>query len=118
MARPRPPHLVDNILHASTSTHEAAEIGQMTLFGAEEVANEDILGGVSPEARPTAKEILEWEKEQVGVYVSSHPLQKMTVDLMNVITHHTFTGKQLINDQCAFVHYLVQFRTYALGRNG
>ena len=80
---------VDNILHASTSTHEAAEIGQMTLFGAEEVANEDILGGVSPEARPTAKEILEWEKELVGVYVSSHPLQKMTVDLMNVITHNT-----------------------------
>ena len=80
---------VDNILHASTSTHEAAEIGQMTLFGAEEVANEDILGGVSPEARPTPKEILEWEKELVGVYVSSHPLQKMTVDLMNVITHNT-----------------------------
>jgi DNA polymerase III subunit alpha len=80
---------VDNILHASTSTHEAAEIGQMTLFGAEEVANEDILGGVSTEARPTAKEILEWEKELVGVYVSSHPLQKMTVDLMNVITHNT-----------------------------
>ncbi len=80
---------VDNILHASTSSHEAAEIGQMTLFGAEEVANEDILGGVSPEARPTAREILEWEKELVGVYVSSHPLQKMTVDLMNVITHNT-----------------------------
>ena len=80
---------VDNILHASTSTHEAAEIGQMTLFGAEEVANEDILGGMSPEARPTPKEILEWEKELVGVYVSSHPLQKMTVDLMNVITHNT-----------------------------
>ena len=80
---------IDNILHASTSSHEAAEIGQMTLFGAEEVANEDILGGVSPEARPTPKEILEWEKELVGVYVSSHPLQKMTVDLMNVITHNT-----------------------------
>ncbi len=80
---------IDNILHASTSTHEAAEIGQMTLFGGEEVANEDILGGVSPEARPTPKEILEWEKELVGVYVSSHPLQKMTVDLMNVVTHNT-----------------------------
>ena len=62
----------------------------MTLFGGvEDVANEDILGGVSPEARPTSKEILEWEKELVGVYVSSHPLQKMTVDLMNVITHNT-----------------------------
>ena len=81
---------IDNILHASISAHEAAEIGQLTLFGGiEEVANEDILGGVSPEARPTSKEILEWEKELVGVYVSSHPLQKMTVDLMNVVTHNT-----------------------------
>ena len=80
---------IDNIMHASTSTHEAAEIGQLTLFGAEEVANEDILGGISPEARPTPKEILEWEKELVGVYVSSHPLQQMTVDLMNVVTHNT-----------------------------
>ena len=80
---------IDNILHASTSTHEAAEIGQMTLFGGEEVANEDILGGLSPQTRPTPKEILEWEKELVGVYVSSHPLQRMTVDLMNVVTHNT-----------------------------
>ena len=81
---------IDNIMHASTSAHEAAEIGQLTLFGGvEDVANEDILGGISPEARPTSKEILEWEKELVGVYVSSHPLQKMTVDLMNVITHNT-----------------------------
>jgi hypothetical protein len=35
------------------------------------------------------KETLEWEKELVGVYVSSHPLQQMTVDLMNVVTHAT-----------------------------
>ena len=35
------------------------------------------------------KEILEWEKELVGVYVSSHPLQRMTADLVNVVTHGT-----------------------------
>jgi hypothetical protein len=40
-------------------------------------------------AEISPKEVLEWEKELVGVYVSSHPLQKMTVDLMNVITHST-----------------------------
>ncbi len=37
----------------------------------------------------STKEALEWEKELVGVYVSSHPLQKMTVDLVNVISHTT-----------------------------
>ncbi len=41
---------IDNIMHASTSTHEAREIGQLTLFGGiEEVANDDILG--RPDAR-------------------------------------------------------------------
>ena len=103
---------VDNILHASTSTHEAAEIGQMTLFGAEEVANEDILGGVSPEARPTAKEILEWEKELVGVYVSSHPLQKMTVDLMNVITHNTVdVTEELVGKAVCVAGMIAEVRT-------
>jgi hypothetical protein len=38
-------------------------------------------------AKANPKEALDWEKELVGVYVSSHPLQQMTVDLMNVITH-------------------------------
>ena len=103
---------VDNILHASTSTHEAAEIGQMTLFGAEEVANEDILGGISPEARPTPKEILEWEKELVGVYVSSHPLQQMTVDLMNVITHNTVdVTEELVGKAVCVAGMIAEVRT-------
>ena len=103
---------VDNILHASTSTHEAAEIGQMTLFGAEEVANEDILGGISPEARPTPKEILEWEKELVGVYVSSHPLQQMTVDLMNVVTHNTVdVTEELVGKAVCVAGMIAEVRT-------
>ena len=80
---------MDRILAASQSSHQAAEIGQLTLFGGEESAADDLLASLPEAAQITTKEALEWERELVGVYVSSHPLQKMTVDLANVITHAT-----------------------------
>ena len=80
---------LDNILHASESAHIAREIGQLSLFGGtEETEHVDILAGLPTAAPLNTKEMLDWEKELVGVYVSSHPLQKMTVDLMNVISHN------------------------------
>ncbi len=57
--------------------------------GAVAAADDDILASMPGSIQVTPKEILEWEKELVGVYVSSHPLQQMTVDLQNVITHAT-----------------------------
>ena len=82
---------IDRIMSASASSHEAAR-GRP----ADAVWRRDLGGGrrsVEPlarcDAQVSAKEALEWEKELVGVYVSSHPLQKMTVDLVNVVTHAT-----------------------------
>jgi DNA polymerase-3 subunit alpha len=80
---------VDHILAASASAHEAREIGQLTLFGDSAAEADDLLGASKASTKVSPKEVLEWEKELVGVYVSSHPLQKMTVDVMNVITHST-----------------------------
>ena len=74
--------------------------GQMTLFGEVETATDaEILSGAGPVAKVSNKEILEWEKELVGVYVSSHPLQQMTVDLMNVVTHATVDITEEIGKQ-------------------
>ncbi len=79
---------IDQLMQVSTSAHDAADVGQLTLFGEVETATDaEILSGAGPVAKVSNKEILEWEKELVGVYVSSHPLQQMTVDLMNVVTH-------------------------------
>jgi DNA polymerase-3 subunit alpha len=79
----------DRILAASVSAHEAREIGQLALFGGAAADTDDLLDGTKDGAAVSPKAVLEWEKELVGVYVSSHPLQRMTVDLMNVITHST-----------------------------
>jgi DNA polymerase-3 subunit alpha len=80
---------IDLILATSASVHEAREKGQLALFGGGAAGADDLLSAVKGGAEISPKEVLEWEKELVGVYVSSHPLQKMTVDLMNVITHST-----------------------------
>lgn len=82
---------IDRIMSASEQAHQAREIGQYSLFGDfdENAGNADLLSHLPDAAQITPKEMLAWEKELVGVYVSSHPLQRMTVDLMNVITHNT-----------------------------
>ena len=84
---------MDQMIGASKSRHEAEEVGQLSMF--------DLLGGGDlggaqagfasslklPAVDPlTPKQRLEMEKELLGVYVSSHPLQQMVVDLTGVIT--------------------------------
>jgi len=79
---------MDRIMSASEVTHTAREVGQLTLFGgADSESAEELLASLPAAAKANPKEALDWEKELVGVYVSSHPLQTMTVDLQNVITH-------------------------------
>jgi DNA polymerase-3 subunit alpha len=72
---------VDRILGASVQVHEAAEIGQMALFGGMDTSPADLLEALPQASAVSSKEILEWEKELVGVYVSSHPIQNMTAYL-------------------------------------
>ena len=82
---------IDQMVGVSRSRHEAEEAGQLSMF--------DLLGGLAtggssfaptltlPAVEPlTPKQRLEMEKELLGVYVSSHPLQQMAVDLTGVIT--------------------------------
>lgn len=83
---------MDRIMAASEQAHQAREIGQFSLFGGfgdDSAADDDILSHLPVATKVASKELLAWEKELVGVYVSSHPLQQMTVDLANVITHST-----------------------------
>ena len=72
---------MDRLISESGQIHEAAAIGQMSLFG-------NSLGSVGirmeatllkPEKRlkvVSHKQLLEWEKEALGVHVSEHPLER------------------------------------------
>lgn len=73
--------LLDRMLNYSAEHHRAADVGQLSLFGEAtgvrfDVAD-DLLTNLPdvPEADP--REMLKWEKELVGLYVTSHPLDRV-----------------------------------------
>ncbi|MCB0007784.1 MAG: DNA polymerase III subunit alpha, partial [Anaerolineales bacterium] len=74
---------LDRIVADSGKTHEAASIGQMSLFGALGGGGGSNMKRTSTLLRPTGevaeiehKKLLEWEKEALGVHVSEHPLER------------------------------------------
>ncbi|MCA9989190.1 MAG: DNA polymerase III subunit alpha, partial [Anaerolineales bacterium] len=74
---------LDRIVADSGKTHEAASIGQMSLFGALGGGGGSNMKRTSTLLRPTGevaeiehKKLLEWEKEALSVHVSEHPLER------------------------------------------
>ncbi|MBN1304784.1 MAG: DNA polymerase III subunit alpha [Anaerolineales bacterium] len=80
---------LDRIVAVSTSHFRAAEAGQMSLFGeATGVTDEIIL----PEARDIdQREMLNWERELIGLYVSDHPLTPYQKTLARIVSY--FSGQ-------------------------
>ncbi len=81
---------LDRMLGHSGSTHAAAEAGQMTLFGGGGGKIDVAL--LRPEKAVKAidrREMLDWEKELIGVYLTEHPLEHKLADLQGIVTART-----------------------------
>jgi DNA polymerase-3 subunit alpha len=81
---------IDRILSVSASHFRAADAGQMSLFGVhtgvmEEITLPMVTGEIS------RREILNWERELLGLYVSDHPLSTVMDALTLTVTH--FSGQ-------------------------
>ncbi len=88
--------VVDQCIARSAATHSARESGQLSMFDLLGAAN----GSAQPEQFPirlpdeetsgktehSDRERFQWEKELLGVFVSSHPVQQLTVDLSGLTT--------------------------------
>jgi DNA polymerase-3 subunit alpha len=81
---------IDRIIAVSASHFRAVEMGQMSLFGAHTGVTEDI---VLPNATTevSRREILNWERELIGLYVSDHPLSPVINELTRAVSH--FSGQ-------------------------
>jgi DNA polymerase III subunit alpha len=81
---------LDRIIAVSTSHFRAADVGQMSLFGAHTGVIEEI---TLPETTSeiSRREILNWERELIGLYVSDHPLSPVMDELTEAVTH--FSGQ-------------------------
>ncbi len=76
---------LDKLVSASAAHFKAVESGQLTFFGAESGVSEEIK---LPKLRePDRKELLAWEKELIGLYVSAHPLTPYMDAISQNITH-------------------------------
>jgi len=79
---------IDRILSVSASHFRAADIGQMSLFNARSnVAEELSLPPVVNEI--SRREILNWERELIGLYVSDHPLSPVMAEITQAVTHYS-----------------------------
>ena len=80
----------DRIIGLSASNHRARDAGQMSLFGESTgvrlAATEALLPDTDHVPEVPLSEILEWEKELVGVYVSEHPMEKALRGLEDVVS--------------------------------
>jgi DNA polymerase-3 subunit alpha len=98
--------IVDRIVGLSANLHRARDVGQMSLFGEATgvclSAEDTLLPPLSKTPEVPQKNILAWEKELVGVYISEHPLTQALVRLQDVVTAYAgalseeMSGQQVI----------------------
>ncbi len=82
--------MLDQIISISASHFRASDAGQMSMFGAHTGISDEITlpkGAIETNRR----EILEWERDLIGLYVSDHPLSPVMDALTQVVTH--FSGQ-------------------------
>ncbi len=79
---------LDRIIGASGSHFQAAAAGQMSLFGAH-TGIEQKIALSKPKRKIERREILEWERELIGLYVSDHPLSPYQKLLERVVSHRS-----------------------------
>ena len=80
---------LDRIIAVSASHFKAANSGQMSFFGSVAGIDEEIV--LPPAGVIDRKEMLEWERELIGLYVSDHPFSPYLPVLKDVVTH--FSGQ-------------------------
>jgi DNA polymerase-3 subunit alpha len=77
-------------ISVSASHFRAAESGQISLFGAHTGVVDEI-SLPSSTVDVSRREVLNWERELLGLYVSDHPLSPVIKELTQVVSH--FSGQ-------------------------
>ena len=78
--RPKLLTIIDALIGASSQIHHARDVGQITLFG-------DAMGSTQRLTMPAFappidnRQLLAWEKELLGAYLSEHPLERQEREL-------------------------------------
>lgn len=90
--RPQMLDALDRALGYSGTHHEAAAVGQMSLFGGSMAAMQidvELLRPASEVEPISQRALLDWERELIGVFLSDHPLQARLDALQAVVNATT-----------------------------
>jgi DNA polymerase-3 subunit alpha len=80
---------LDRLVGVSNSHFQAVRAGQMSLFGADSGITENI---TLPEVNDVnQREMLNWERDLIGLYLSDHPLSSYQQQLSQIVTY--FSGQ-------------------------
>ncbi|MBI3914553.1 MAG: DNA polymerase III subunit alpha [Chloroflexi bacterium] len=84
--------VIDRMLAISQSAHQAADLGQISMFdagagGAASAVNANAFGSLPDAAELSNREKLEAEKELTGAYFTDHPLQRLARAMPKSVTH-------------------------------
>jgi DNA polymerase III subunit alpha len=103
---------LDRIVAVSASHFRAIESGQMSLFGAHTGITENIdLPLVNTEI--TRREILNWERELLGLYVSDHPLSPVMELLSQTVSHFSGQlGEAALDEKVRVAGLITRMRNY------
>ena len=82
--------VVERIIGVSASYHQAQDAGQLSMFsdatGVHLAADETILPPADQVPEIPRKQILAWERDLVGIYVSEHPLTRVASRLDDILS--------------------------------
>ncbi|MDX2163242.1 MAG: DNA polymerase III subunit alpha [bacterium] len=87
---------LDRIMSFSAEHHKAKEVGQFSLFGETTGApgtESGLLDNLPQVEEAPVREILDWEKELLGIYVSQHPIDRLWSQLRG--THNLITTQEI-----------------------
>jgi DNA polymerase-3 subunit alpha len=94
---------LDRLMNFSISLHRAADVGQMSLFGDSTGVKLDtdasgvLVTEVSKEVN--RREMLQWERELVGVYISEHPLKSVIDKIGQVVSANSIDLTEADHDR-------------------
>ncbi len=92
--------VVDKMIALSAEAHKARGMGQLALSLPISIK--------LPKTKPVSrKEILDWEKELIGVYISEHPVSRLLPLLTNHISHYLGEINEELDGQSVTVLGLV-----------
>jgi DNA polymerase-3 subunit alpha len=110
--RPQLLAIIDRMINLSSSTHKAASVGQMSMFdlGGFDAPQTGSVLYPPPEVEKISKrDILSWEKELVGTYLSAHPIQRHMAAIKQASTTMLGELTEAMHGQQVSVAGLVNF---------